>query len=175
MNKECNNEYVELKGSDIHRHGAFAKKDIKANTRLIEYVGRKISKEESSRIVEESIRKHLEDLENNAGTYIFELDDTTDVDGDVPENDAKYINHSCEPNCKYEYYNGGIWITSIKDIPKGAELVYNYGFSVDDENEYEFEEHPCKCGSKRCVGYILEEKQWPRMKELIEKKKNKHN
>jgi SET domain-containing protein len=176
-NARNDNEFVEIGGSGIHRHGAFARKDIKAGTRLIEYIGKKITKDESSAIVEESIRIHLEDPENNAATYIFELDDTWDVDGDVPENDARYINHSCEPNCQYEYADGKIWIKAIKDIQKGTELVYNYGFSIDDENEYEFKEHPCKCGSERCVGYILEEKQWPRMQELIEKEKvqNKHN
>jgi len=167
-------EYIEIKSSGIHRHGVFAKKDIPKGLRIIEYTGRKISKEEGDRILKETFHKHQMDPENHAGTYIFELDDMWDIDGDTSDNDAKYINHSCNPNCKMDITNGEIWIYAIKDISKGEEITYNYGFEINEKNLYDFEEQECRCGSDNCVGYMLDEDAWPRMRELLAKKK-KHN
>ncbi|MGV8140952.1 MAG: SET domain-containing protein [Candidatus Woesearchaeota archaeon] len=168
------NKYVEVKNSGIHRHGVFAKANIPAGTRIIEYKGRKIAKQESEKILSTMLEEYKKNPEHNAATYIFELNSEGDLDGDIPDNDAKYINHSCKPNCKYEYITKDgkieIWIVTLKDILKGEEVTYNYGFSIQEEDLYDFEKHPCKCGSERCVGYIVAEEDWPRLKELIEKK-----
>jgi uncharacterized protein len=166
-------EFIEVKSSGIHRHGIFAKKDIPKGTRLIEYLGIKVTKEESQMIDEEAHQRHLKDPKNNAGTYLFELNDTWDLDGDIPDNDAKFINHSCEPNCEVDITDSRIWIDTIKDIKKGEEITYNYGFEIDDKKLHLFKEHPCRCGSERCAGYILDEDQWPKMRELLDKEKTK--
>lgn len=170
-------KYIEVKSSGIHSNGVFAKIDIPKGTRVVEYFGNKVTKEEGDRILDETFKKHLENPEHQAGTYIFELDEEWDVDGDVPGNDAKYINHSCNPNCKMDIdaSEGKIWIDSIKDIKKGEELTYNYGFEINDKDPYDFELQVCRCGSKNCVGYMLDEEAWPRMRELLEKKEeHKH-
>ena len=165
-------EYIEIKGSGIHRHGAFARKDIPKGTRIIEYIGIKVTKEESEMIEQECHKRHLSDPKNHAGTYIFELDDEWDLDGDIPDNDAKYINHSCEPNCETEVVGESVWIETIKDVKKGEEITYNYGFEIDEKKPHLFKEHPCRCGSKKCAGFILSEKEWPKMRKLLEKEKH---
>jgi SET domain-containing protein len=165
------NEYIEVNGSEIHRHGVFAKKDIPKGTTIIEYTGVRITKEQSAKILEQTLGTHSKDPENHAATYIFNIGEEWDLDGDTSENDAKYINHSCDPNCKYVIKDKRIWIESIKDIKKGEEITYNYGFEIEEDDPYEFMDHPCRCGTQRCVGYILDEDEWPRMKELLKNKK----
>jgi len=149
---------AEVKESKIHTKGVFATKDITKNTCIIEYVGEKITKEEGDRRVDISHDIHLKNREK-AGTYLFELDNEYDIDGDTPNNDAKYINHSCNPNSEYRIIDNKIYIYSIKDIKKGEEITYNYGFSFDKD----YEEFPCNCGAKNCVGYILKEEDWPKI------------
>ena len=169
-------QYIRVKSSGIHNRGVFARTDIPKSTRLIEYKGKKITKEEGNRILDETYERHLKDPKNHAGTYIFELNDTWDLDGDIPNNDAKYINHSCEPNCKMSIEGDHIWIDTVRDIKKDEEITYNYGFDLNENDLYDFEGQKCLCGSKKCVGYILNEDEWPKMKELIDKKrKEKHN
>ena len=148
-----------VKDSEIHNRGVFAIKDIKKGTLVIEYKGEKITKKESGKRADEQLSQG--DTTKGA-VYIFELNKRYDIDGNVDYNDARYINHSCEPNCEAVHHNKGIWIQAIKNIKKGEEITYNYGFDVDN-----FKEHPCRCGSKKCVGYIVDKDQWPKLKKLI--------
>ncbi len=164
------NEFLEIRGSSIHRCGAFARKLIPKGTRIIEYLGVKISEEESKRIEAESFDRHDKDRKNNAGTYVFQVDESVYLDGDIPENTAKYINHSCNPNCEVNIVERRVWIDALRDINEGEEIAYNYGFDIDESDPEGFKRHPCCCGSERCVGYILAEDEWPRMKELLAKK-----
>ena len=92
-----------------------------------------------------------------------------DIDGDVDYNFAKFINHSCNPNCEVDIIDNEIWISSIKRIKKGAELFYNYGYPFDTD----FVDHICKCGSRNCVGYILSDNDWPKLKKYEKKLKSK--
>ena len=95
-----------------------------------------------------------------------------DLDGSPLYNKARYINHSCEPNCEVDINNDKIWISSIKNIKKGEELSYDYGFSFD-KNDYR--DHVCKCGSKYCIGYIISSDDWDKylkfIKKIIKRKK----
>jgi hypothetical protein len=136
------------KKSGIHRHGVFAKKDIPAGSRIIEYVGEKITKKQSEVIYEETLnhsKKH-----GSGAVYVFELNSRYDLNGDVPYNLAKYINHACETNCSTELDRGHVWIIADRDIKKGEELLYNYGYDLTG-----WEDHPCHCGKPSCVGYIV--------------------
>ena len=92
--------------------------------------------------------------------YVFELNQRYDIDGGVAYNHARLINHSCNPNCEVEINNNQIWISTIKNIKKNAELTYNYGYSYDAD----YVDHVCKCGSYKCVGYILDEDHWSKLK-----------
>lgn len=133
-------EWLVFRSSAIHGTGAFARTTIPAGTRVIEYVGEIISKAESLKRCEED------------NQYIFTLDDERDLDGNVPWNPARFINHSCEPNCEAELADGRIFIIARRDISPGEEATFNYGYDLEDYKKY-----PCKCGAPRCVGYIVAE------------------
>ncbi len=137
--------------SKVHGKGIVATKNIKKNTKIIEYIGEKVTKSEGDKRSEERINKYLNS--NDTGSvYIFELNKKYDIDGSPLYNKARYINHSCNPNCEVDIIDGKIWISSIKQIKKGSELTYDYGYSFD-KNDYK--DHICKCGSKKCVGFII--------------------
>ena len=136
------------KTSNIHRRGVFAKKFISKDTRIIEYVGEKITKKQSDKIYQQSLEDSR--TKGSGAVYIFELNQRYDLNGDVPYNLAKYINHACETNCYTENIRGHIWIIAEKDIEKGEELLYDYGYCIDA-----FEDHRCLCGKPTCVGYIV--------------------
>jgi uncharacterized protein len=131
-------ELALFKSSPIHGIGGFAKAHIPVGTRILEYVGERISKPESLRRCEA----------NNE--CIFALSDDQDLDGNVEWNPARFINHSCAPNCDAELDAERIWIAASRDIQPGEELTFNYGFDLED-----YQEHPCRCGSPGCVGYIV--------------------
>jgi len=157
-------EFIEVRESGIHNKGIFAAKDILDDTKIIEYVGEKVSKEEGDDrcdISEEESKK-----DNSKGMfYVFELNDHYDIDGDVDWNTAKYINHSCDPNCEIDIEDDKIWVTALRDIKDGEELTYDYNFDEED-----FEKYPCKCGSKNCIGYMVGEECWPELKKKFEEK-----
>jgi SET domain-containing protein len=129
---------VRVGASPIDRQGLFAATDIAQGTRIIEYCGEKIAKCESARRLA------------NRNIYIFHLNYQYDIDGETLANTARYINHSCDPNCAVEYTAAAIWIFAIKDIQAGEELSFNYGYDARD-----YEKFPCRCGAKICCGYIL--------------------
>ena len=104
--------------------------------------------------------KKQNDTKKKGMVYVFELNKKYDIDGSVKENHAKLINHSCGPNCEVEIVNNHIWISAIKNIKKNQELYYNYGYSFDTD----YIDHICKCGSFKCIGYILDEDEWPKLK-----------
>jgi len=134
------------KKSGINNLGLFAKSDINKGEKVIEYKGRKFTHKQ----VEENDR-----FDNSKAIYLFTLNERYVLDGDTKTNTAKYINHSCNPNCEVDIINGKIWIIAIKDIKKGDELSYDYGFGYDAD----FRQFPCKCGSKNCCGYIVRDDQ----------------
>lgn len=141
---------VLIKGSAIDGMGGFARADISTGERVIEYVGRKIDKKESLRQCE---------LENPC---IFHLNDEYDLDGNVEWNPARFLNHSCSPNSEAQDIEGRIWIVALKDIKAGEEITFNYNYDLED-----YKEHPCKCGSANCVGYILAEEFFENFKSQI--------
>lgn len=160
------NPYINVKNSSIHNRGVFAKRNIRKGTRIIEYLGRKMTHEQSEKLYEKMLEKHKENPEKYASVYTFTLDDKYDLDGNVWYNLAKYFNHSCDGNCEsMSEDDGTIAIYAKKNIKKGEELTYNYGYDVEN-----YEDHPCRCNTKNCVGYIVSEDQWPILEEM--KKEN---
>lgn len=133
-------DLILFKPSSIHGTGGFARQNIPAGTRVIEYVGEKISKQES-----------LARCERN-NEYIFALSDECDLDGNVNWNPARFLNHSCAPNCEAQLEVGRIWLVALRDIGAGEELTFNYGYDLED-----YREHPCGCGAIGCVGFIVAE------------------
>ena len=134
---------VRIGPSRIDRQGLFATQPIPQGSRIVEYCGEKISKRESAR----RLAQH-----NN---YIFRLNYRYDIDGQTLDNIARYINHSCEPNCEVECTGEHIWIVALRDIQAGEELSFNYGYDATD-----YEKFPCHCGARSCCGYILGREYW---------------
>ncbi len=152
-----------VRKSKIHGNGVFATKRIKKNTKIIEYIGEKIIKSEGDKRSAKRIKKYL-NSEIDGSVYIFELNKKYDIDGSPLYNKARYINHSCDPNCEVEIIEEKIWITAIKDIKKTDELSYDYGYEFDSDD---FRDHICKCGSKNCIGFIISSDQWPKYHKYI--------
>jgi SET domain-containing protein len=152
----------EVRESEIHNTGIFAAADMEPNTQIVEYVGEKITKKESARRGIELMEKAKET--GDAAVYIFTLNSRYDLDGAKGENPARYINHSCDPNCEAFIERGRIFIYSKKAIKKGDELTYNYGFDLDT-----WEDHPCLCGSENCVGFIVDESHWPKLRRILKR------
>lgn len=123
--------------------GLFAAVDLPSGLRLLEYRGEVISKEESAR------RR----AEGNA--YVFHLDLCRAIDGESLDNVARYVNHSCAPNCRIEIVEQQIWIVSARPITAGEELSFDYGFDTD-----EYWRYPCGCGAAVCCGYMVGRQYW---------------
>ncbi|HOX58903.1 MAG TPA: SET domain-containing protein-lysine N-methyltransferase [Candidatus Paceibacterota bacterium] len=126
--------------SPIHGLGGFAKAAIGKGARILEYVGERISKSESLRRCEQD------------NGYIFSLNSEQDLDGDVAWNPARLFNHSCTPNCEAQMEDERIWIVAKRDIAPGEEITFNYNYDLVD-----YQDHPCRCGSPMCVGYMVAE------------------
>jgi SET domain-containing protein len=143
------NEWLELRGSPIHGLGAFARVDIPERTRVIEYAGEKISNAEADRRYDDAaMRRHH--------TFLFILNDRTCLDAAYEGNEARFINHSCDPNCEAVIERGHIWIDAVKAIPAGTELVYDYQYEDDAEyTEEDLRFYACKCGAPNCRGTIV--------------------
>ena len=134
----------------------------------MEYVGEKLTKKKAA-IRADEIFEASKNTKKAGRIYIFELTSRHDIDGSVDYNTARFFNHSCDPNCETQNDKGKhIWIEALRDIKKGEELNYNYGYGID-----EWWVHPCKCGSFKCVRYIAEEDLWPKLKRRIAYRKNR--
>ena len=157
---------LELRKAKVHGNGVFAKKNIKKNVKISQYIGEKITKKEGDKRSAERIKKYL-NKKNVGSVYVFELNKKYDIDGSPKYNKARYINHSCDPNCEVEINKGKIWIKSIKKIKKNEELSYDSGYEFDKDD---YTDHICKCGSKRCIGYIISKDAWPKYKKHLIKK-----
>jgi hypothetical protein len=138
----------EVRRSKIQGRGAFAVKPIRTGQIVDEYWGQRITHEEADRRYDDSEGRHH--------TFLFVLDDDTVLDARFGGNDARFINHSCEPNCETEIEDGHIYIKAIKPIKPETELAYDYRFEWQDEYEPDdVRYYACRCGSKKCRGTIL--------------------
>ncbi len=156
--------YIAVKRSAIHSTGVYALKHIPSGTRVIEYVGERITKKESDRRGEALVKKN-KNSRKNGSVYLFELNHRHDIDGNVPYNTARFINHSCDPNCETQVVKGRIWIVAMRDIQSGEEITYDYGYDLD-----EYEDHRCFCGSPDCPGYIVASHHRSKLKRILKEK-----
>ncbi|GEL72697.1 SET domain-containing protein [Myxococcus virescens] len=139
----------ELHPSSIQGQGAFAIRRIRKGTRIIEYLGERITQAEADvRYDDESMARHH--------TFLFNLDKRTVLDAGTIHNEARYINHSCAPNCEALIEKGHIYIYALTSIEPGEELVYDYGYERTEDMGPEAEAlYVCRCGAPNCRGTIL--------------------
>jgi len=139
-----------VRHSVIHGRGVFAATPIAKGTQIIEYRGERTTWE----IVCE---RPASDPDDPAHTFIFELSDGRVIDAGVRGSVARWINHSCAPNCKsFEDDDGRVFIEARRAIAPGEELTYDYRLSLDGRITRKIrEEYACRCGAKRCRGSLL--------------------
>lgn len=143
--KETYKDYVGVFRSHIHGRGLYCTKDIEAGEMVIEYAGELIR----STLTDKRERNYNS---RGIGCYMFKIDDNLVVDATMRGNAARFINHSCEPNCYSKVVDilghKHIIIFALRRIVQGEELTYDYKFPFEDEKI------PCSCGSKRCRKYL---------------------
>ena len=145
-------EFFEVRPSSLHGLGAFAIRSIPAGTRLIEYAGARITPAEAD-------ERYPDDSGAAHHTCLFAIDDDIVIDASVDGNDARFINHSCDPNCDAIVEDGRIWIETIRDVEPGEELAYDYAFILPERHTPEAKRrYPCNCGAATCRGTILARK-----------------
>jgi uncharacterized protein len=129
--------------------GAFATRPIRAGTRLIEYAG--------ERLTPELADARYPDVEGERHhTFLFAIDDDVVIDAAVNGNEARFINHSCEPNCEAVITGRKIFIHALHTIEPGTELAYDYQYERTGENDAKLEKfYICKCGAPGCRGSIM--------------------
>jgi hypothetical protein len=143
------NKYFVLRSSPIQGRGAFAIRPIRKGTRIIEYTGEVISHEEADRRYDDGTmgRHH---------TFLFSVSRKKVIDAAVGGNEARFINHSCAPNCEAVDERSRIYIEAIRDITAGEELTYDYAYERDGTEDEKWEKvYVCKCGAPTCRGTIL--------------------
>jgi SET domain-containing protein len=140
---------IVVRRSGIQGRGAYATRDIAKDERIIEYLGKRMTHDAAGdRDDDESARRHH--------TFLFSLDDEWCVDGARNGNEARFINHSCDPNAYAEIEKGRIFIHAKRAIPAGDEIAYDYWYTTDPE--YTLDDlkrlYPCRCGAAKCRGTL---------------------
>jgi uncharacterized protein len=147
-----------VRRSRIQGRGGYATRDIRKGEWIVEYTGEKITWAESD-------RRYDDEQMSRHHTFLFTLDKRYVLDAAVDGNDARFINHSCDPNCEAIVTKGHIYIAACRDIAAGEELFYDYGYARDKNTTEEDEKlYRCLCGTAKCRGTILEAKKKPRRK-----------
>jgi SET domain-containing protein len=157
--KSTGEPLFEIRYSSIAGRGAFALQRIPARKRLIEYTGERVSHEVADKRYEE------EEARGNTHTVLFAIDDKMVIDAGVDGNDARFFNHSCEPNCTSEIVRRRVYLKTLREIMPGEELTYDYEIPNEGESEKTArEKYPCYCGSPNCRGTLLLPPAKPRRK-----------
>jgi uncharacterized protein len=143
---------IEVQDSPLHGRGVFAVARIAKGTRIIEYLGERVSHAEADRRY-----SHKPPADNH--TFLFVVDARTVIDAGVDGNAARYVNHACEPNCESVIENRRVFIEALRAIEPGEELTYDYQIrrAADDPPDIDAI-FACRCGSADCRGTML----WPR-------------
>jgi hypothetical protein len=133
----------------VHGNGVFARRAIEAGERIVEYTGKRISWDEATERAERSGQPVNY-------TLFFTLDDGRVIDGGDEGNDARFINHSCDPNCEAYEDEGRVYIHALRDIEPGEELNYNYALIYDGRHTAAIKKaFACRCGAANCTGVML--------------------
>ena len=159
------NKWLLVRRSKVHGNGCFARRFIPKGTRIIEYLGERVSHKEADRRYEGA------DVNDNH-TFLFIADRRTVIDATRGGNEARWINHSCDGNCESETEKGRVFVDALRDIEKGEELGYDYQIGRDKNDPPNVDEiYACRCGSPKCRGSML----WPPKRKARRKKTAKRS
>jgi hypothetical protein len=151
---------IEVRNSDVHGRGVFAVAPIKKGTRILEYLGDRISHDAAD-------ARYEDHDETDNHTFLFIVDKHTVIDAGFRGNDARFINHQCEGNCESVIQNRRVFIDAVRDIAPGQELGYDYEIGRDKDDPPNVDEiYACRCGSEKCRGTML----WPAKRPVVRAK-----
>lgn len=130
--------------SGVHERGVFAANFIAKGTRIIEYTGQRVPETDAP------------DDNDNPHTFLFGLDNGVVIDPEIGGNEARWINHCCDPNCESIDESGRIFIYAIRDIEPGEELFYDYALEIEEPITKKSKKlYECLCGGPHCRGTML--------------------
>ncbi len=156
--------WIKVRNSKIHGKGVFAAKRIPKGTRVIEYLGDRITHAEAD------ARYDGHDPNDNH-TFLFIVDKKTVIDAGVGGNGARFINHSCDGNCESVIEDRRVFIETTRLVEKGEELGYDYEIGREKDDPPNVDEiFACRCGSPKCRGTMLWPAKDPRKKKKAKKK-----
>jgi uncharacterized protein len=142
---------IEVHDSPLHGRGVFARLPIAKGTRVIEYLGERVTHSEAD-------RRYADKDAHDNHTFLFIVDARTVIDAGVAGNDARFVNHACDPNCESVIENRRVFIDAIRNIEPGEELTYDYQIQREPDDPPDIDEvFACRCGFKSCRGTML----WP--------------
>ena len=142
---------IRVRRSKVHGRGVFATRAIRKGRRIVEYVGERVSHEEAD-------RRYADKTDNDNHTFLFIVDHKTVIDAGMGGNAARFINHSCDPNCESVTQHRRVFIDALRDIGAGEELTYDYQIQRDPDDPANVDEvFACRCTAKSCRGTML----WP--------------
>lgn len=148
--KNTRTPIVVVRGSRIHGKGVFATRRIAKGERIIEYKGRLITEAEADALYGDDESNH---------TFLFLLDNDMVIDAYRNGNSARWINHSCDPNCEPMEEGNRLYIHAISEIAPGEELSYEYNLVIEDRYTPAVKRlYACRCGSRKCRGTFLAER-----------------
>jgi uncharacterized protein len=142
---------IQVRDSSVHGRGVFATRRIGKGERIIEYLGERVSHEEAD-------RRYEAKEENDSHTFLFIVDSRTVIDAGVGGNDARFFNHSCDPNCESVVEKRRVYIEALRAIEPGEEMTYDYQIYKEEGDPENIDEvFACRCGFANCRGTML----WP--------------
>ena len=150
---------IEVRHSPIHGYGVFALRRIRKGTTVIEYLGDRISHDEAD-------TRYEDKAANDNHTFLFTVNSKIVIDAGVGGNEARYINHACDPNCESTTVDKRVFIEAVRTIQEGEELAYDYQIQRDADDAPNVDEiFACRCGAAACRGSMLEPRKKPRKKQ----------
>ncbi len=153
--------YFAVRRSRVHGRGAFALRRIRKGTRLVEYLGERVSHREAD-------RRYADRDSRDNHTFLFIVDARTVIDAGAGGNDARFINHSCNPNCETVIETKRVYIEATRTIEPGEELSYDYQLARSPDDPPDADQiYACRCGHPECRGSML----WPPIKKSAQAKR----
>jgi SET domain-containing protein len=149
MTQKTPRRKIQVRDSGVHGRGVYATAPIPAGAKIIEYTGERIS-------WEEAVDRHPHDPSQPNHTFYFHIEGGQVIDALYGGNDARWINHACEPNCEADEVDGRVFIKALRDIEPGEELFYDYGLVLDQRHTAKVKKQfACWCGALTCRGTML--------------------
>jgi SET domain-containing protein len=141
--------FFEVRHSRVHGRGVFALRRIRKGTNIIEYLGERVSHELAD-------ERYAGKDPMDGHTFLFTVDAKTVIDAGVSGNEARFVNHGCDPNCQTVQIGKRIFIEAIRTIRPGEELAYDYRIQRDADDPADVDSvFRCLCGAKNCRGSML--------------------